>query len=232
MKLNYDKVLLGDRAVLVPYRSEHVPRYHEWMKDPFLLEATGSEPLSLEEEYEMQQTWRDDDAKCTFIVLSREKCVEETESFIVDNLEAMVGDVNLFLSEIESTIHSDDEQNVSEERQEPQWQAELDIMIAEKDDRGRGIGREAVGMMMLYGATKLRIQRFFCKINEDNESSLALFRKIGFVQCDYAECFKQVEVELRCESVDEMVDLAVKILGKDSLTTRNCHITTEETDPK
>ena len=35
-------------------RSQHVPRYHEWMSDPAIREATASEPLSLEEEYEMQ----------------------------------------------------------------------------------------------------------------------------------------------------------------------------------
>jgi hypothetical protein len=29
-------------------------RYHEWMKSPELLETTASEPLSLEEEYDMQ----------------------------------------------------------------------------------------------------------------------------------------------------------------------------------
>lgn len=31
------------------------------MKNPFLQEMTASEPLSLEEEYEMQQSWHQDD---------------------------------------------------------------------------------------------------------------------------------------------------------------------------
>jgi hypothetical protein len=31
------------------------------MKDPFLQEATASEPLTLEEEYAMQASWRDDE---------------------------------------------------------------------------------------------------------------------------------------------------------------------------
>jgi RimJ/RimL family protein N-acetyltransferase len=187
------------------------------MKDPDLLEATGSEPLSYEEEVEMQQSWRDDEMKCTFIVHAAELCFPavkkfepstETESsdenkFLVEeNLDAMIGDVNLFLSEIYESDESDENENaeigeVNAEASEQLMQAEVDIMIAEKDFRGKGLGRAATCAMLLYGATKLGIHRFFCKINEDNIDSIRLFKAIGFEQCDYAACFKQVELELR-----------------------------------
>lgn len=39
------------------------------LQDPSLQEATASEPLTLQQEYDMQQTWAQDDDKCTFIVL-------------------------------------------------------------------------------------------------------------------------------------------------------------------
>lgn len=54
MLVNQNTVIVGEKAILVPYRAEHVPRYHEWMQDPHLQETTASEPLTMEEEYEMQ----------------------------------------------------------------------------------------------------------------------------------------------------------------------------------
>lgn len=71
MRANANTVLVGQQVLLVPYRREHVQRYHEWMQDPQLQEATASEPLNLEEEYEMQQRWAEDSDKATFILLDR-----------------------------------------------------------------------------------------------------------------------------------------------------------------
>ena len=47
-------------------------RYHKWMKNEEIQELTASLPLSIDEEYEMQQTWLNDKDKCTFIILSKE----------------------------------------------------------------------------------------------------------------------------------------------------------------
>jgi len=39
------------------------------MKSPALLQATASEPLTLDEEYEMCEDWENDVGKYTFIIL-------------------------------------------------------------------------------------------------------------------------------------------------------------------
>uniref|UniRef100_A0A1B0GNM9 Uncharacterized protein n=1 Tax=Phlebotomus papatasi TaxID=29031 RepID=A0A1B0GNM9_PHLPP len=82
----------SSRVILVPYEEKHVPKYHEWMKNPDLQEATSSSPLSLQEEYQMQKSWRDDSDKYTFIVLDK-NIFRETS----DEVKSMVGDVNMFL---------------------------------------------------------------------------------------------------------------------------------------
>ena len=71
MRSNWTCQIVGSKVVLVPYREAHVEKYHRWMKSEELQELTGSEPLTLEQEKEMQMTWREDKDKCTFIVLNK-----------------------------------------------------------------------------------------------------------------------------------------------------------------
>ncbi|XVE72512.1 hypothetical protein DITRI_Ditri11bG0045300 [Diplodiscus trichospermus] len=52
--------LEGQKVIMVPYMEAHVPKYHLWMQDPALLQATGSEPLTLQQEYDMELSWNQD----------------------------------------------------------------------------------------------------------------------------------------------------------------------------
>ncbi|XP_056406089.1 alpha/beta-tubulin-N-acetyltransferase 9 isoform X1 [Hyla sarda] len=158
MRVNEDTVLKGHRVLLVPYEPHHVPRYHQWMKSEELQKLTASEPLTLDQEYDMQHSWREDNDKCTFIILDRiqwdQGCPED---------QCMVGDVNLFLVDPGNPLL-----------------AEIEIMIAEPSFRGRGFGEESVRLMLYYGATTLGISTFQAKIGQDNLTSVRLFNRLHF----------------------------------------------------
>ncbi|XP_066586790.1 N-acetyltransferase 9-like protein isoform X2 [Prorops nasuta] len=134
MKLNKNTRIIGKNVVLVPYMEKHVLRYHEWMKSPELLHFTASEPLSLEQEYQMQKQWLEDEDKCTFIILEK-KLYESTKS----ETSSMIGDTNLFFNDInESTA------------------AEAEIMIAESEIRGKNRGTESMILMLRYDFFRYR----------------------------------------------------------------------------
>ncbi|XP_072339094.1 alpha/beta-tubulin-N-acetyltransferase 9 isoform X4 [Scyliorhinus torazame] len=109
MRLNDEVELRGRVVVLVPYKVTHVPRYHQWMQSEELQKLTASEPLTLEQEYQMQRSWREDADKCTFIVLDKLRWVSGSYT----EEDCMVGDVNLFLTDPEDST-----------------MAEIEIMIA------------------------------------------------------------------------------------------------------
>uniref|UniRef100_A0A3Q3R3A0 Uncharacterized protein n=1 Tax=Monopterus albus TaxID=43700 RepID=A0A3Q3R3A0_MONAL len=92
-------LLEGHKVVLVPYNANHVPRYHEWMKCPELQHLSASEPLTLEQEYDMQGSWREDDdsktSSCTFIILDKQQWADPS----IEEEQCTVGDVNMFLTE-------------------------------------------------------------------------------------------------------------------------------------
>ncbi|KAM9426260.1 alpha/beta-tubulin-N-acetyltransferase 9 [Pholidichthys leucotaenia] len=181
MKINENTLLEGHRVALVPYNEHHVPRYHEWMKSPELQQLTASEPLTLKQEFDMQRSWREDEDKCTFIILDKQRWVDLS----LQEEHCMVGDVNIFLTDpTDPTV------------------AELEIMIAEQSYRGKGIGKEVTRMMMCYGVQKLGIEKFQAKIGLGNQISISMFKKLGFLEVSECKVFKEVTLEL---TVDEAV---------------------------
>ncbi|KAK3841850.1 MAG: N-acetyltransferase 9-like protein [Linnemannia gamsii] len=175
---NENLVLVGQKCVLVPYLKRHVEHYNKWMQSPELLEMTASEPLTIEEEYEMQESWRVDENKCTFIILARESPNQEItpENALA---QPMVGDVNLFFND-----HDDPHA------------AEIEIMIAEPTYRRKGMGLEALRMMMTYAYQSLGTKRITAKISTENQGSIQLFlTQLEFVQISYSQIFEEVTLE-------------------------------------
>ncbi|KAL7750383.1 N-acetyltransferase 9 [Sorochytrium milnesiophthora] len=127
MKINHNTALRLGKLSLLPYLAAHVDTYHRWMQSHELQELTASEPLTLEEEYAMQQSWARDENKCTFILHSRDMPLNYEAPDSLKQYGGMIGDVNLFLDAEDATI------------------AELELMIAGRQQLGIKIFRVKIG---------------------------------------------------------------------------------------
>ncbi|XP_021949779.1 N-acetyltransferase 9 isoform X2 [Folsomia candida] len=173
MKHDVGLKIFGERVVLVPYRREHVAKYHDWMGDAEILHLTGSERLTLQEEFEMQKTWEEDADKCTFIILNRDLYEKSA-----DEVHSMVGDTNLFLN--------------SNDDNHDETVGEIEIMIADKKFRRKGLASEALKLMMDYARQNLGKRKFLAKIKQDNESSIKLFERLGYKFVSKSDVFEEI----------------------------------------
>jgi diamine N-acetyltransferase len=59
--------------------------------------------------------------------------------------------------------------------------AGIGILIAEKDDRRKGYASEALELLVNYCFSSLNLHQIYCNISVDNEASVFLFQKHGFM---------------------------------------------------
>lgn len=215
MRLNECEQIIGDVCILVPYCRRHVPKYHRWMQDPELLADTFSEPLTMEEELDMQRLWREDPEKLTFIVLDKQT-YQETGG---QEITAMAGDINAFICP-EMALDQEQDANlddgISEQQQDGKGDRhaqggchqeenppgeqrcfELSVMIAERTFRRRGIAREATTLMIHYILERIGDARFVAKIGVNNQASIALFQEeLKFRRGNFSTAFQLITFEL------------------------------------
>ncbi len=144
-------------------------------REQTIQEATASEPLSITQEYAMQESWRRDADKLTFIICQPlpipgpHSLAGQIQAECHDTADRMIGDVNLFLSL--SKTDDDDEVVSSKLRLDcskssdlninPQnsnldvstsvsLTGEIELMIPRPTSRRRGHGRSALLTFLTY----------------------------------------------------------------------------------
>jgi RimJ/RimL family protein N-acetyltransferase len=221
MRINEHTAIRSPNLVLVPYSKRHVPQYHSWMQNEDIQKATASEPLSLAEEYAMQQSWRQDADKLTFITgIPNEDVDDNTQTIRGGKGYAAIGDVNLFITT-----------DFDEQTSRDVLVGELELMVASTDTQGKGHGRAALLLFLQYvlanqegilseyqgaqtggggvAATgrKRCLDYFRVKIGQDNERSLRLFGGLGFRQVGKVSYFGEIELRrtLAREEAEELL---------------------------
>ncbi|KAN0026263.1 hypothetical protein ACTFIV_007247 [Dictyostelium citrinum] len=184
MKINSNTVIIGKKVILVPYKKKHVEKYWRWMQSEEIREQTASEELTIDEEYENQESWFRDDHKITFIILDKDLLLEnekQENGYSNENdIKSMIGDVNIFFNEYED-----------------EGTGELEVMIAESKSRRKGLAREAISIIMGYGVENLSTKKYIVKIGESNQPSIQMFKSMNFKQIGDANVFKEILLEFQ-----------------------------------
>ena len=60
--------------------------------------------------------------------------------------------------------------------------AGVGILIASKENRMKGLASEALAILIDYAFQSLLLHQLYCNISEDNQASLKLFKKFGFME--------------------------------------------------
>ena len=182
----------------------------------------------------MQRTWRNDGDKLTFIICRHFKLPSSMNPNAVeshddtrdrplhDELDAMIGDVNLFIS----VLPDEGEDETSSIPTSPLITGELELMIAIPSHRRQGHGKHALLLFLTYilrnegailsefhghsatsaTATTAQFTYFSAKIGVANHGSLALFEGLGFTKTrEVPSWFGEWEVRIERKGVDKLV---------------------------
>ncbi len=165
----------------------------------------------------MQASWRKDIDKLTFIIC-RPTSLSRTSNIIAlqdDSHDNMIGDVNLFL-----TLAHDEDANGNEIITAPRVKGELELMIAIKENRGKGYGRATLEAFLQYikiheleiiasfadaqimdietvSTACMRGLELGVKIGKENQASEGLFESVGFEQVGEVNYFGETELKLK-----------------------------------
>jgi len=122
----------------------------------------------------------------TFIILARplEPMSSDVE-LTNEDIKAlpMIGDVNLFFKN---------------PREDPEFEVECEVMIAEPTYRGQRRAHAALALLLSYAYDKLGVGKhtFVARIGSANVRSIALFASLGFEVVRTVAVFDQVEMRV------------------------------------
>lgn len=149
--------LAGERVVLRPMTEGDWDLLLKWHQDAEVLYFTEGDQVASHTLAEVQHIYRS---------VSREALM-----FMIEHGGAPIGECWLQRMNLERVL-----------RRYPGLDLRrIDLMIGEKQLWGRGLGSEAIGLLVTYGFEQERVDAIFgCDIGDYNARSLRTFQKIGF----------------------------------------------------
>ena len=85
--------------------------------------------------------------------------------------------------------------------------AGVGIVICQNDDRTKGIGSEALALIINYAFTQLQLHQLFANIGTENEISIALFSKFGFQKIGVKKQWNKINGVYEDEILYQLINL-------------------------
>ena len=84
--------------------------------------------------------------------------------------------------------------------------AGIGILIQQSKDRNKGIGSEALQLLIDYAFSQLQLHQLYANIGTDNEVSLQLFSKFGFQRIGIKKQWNKVNNVYKDEALFQLIN--------------------------
>lgn len=145
--------LTGERIVLREYRMEDLPDIRKWVNDPDVVDC-------LSDVFLYPQTVKDTERFVTAMV----EGTADSKGFVIAEKDTLA-----YIGQID--LHEIDWKN---------RKAVLGIVIGRKDLHSRGIGTEAIRLLLNFAFHTLNLHRVELEVLAFNERAMNSYRKAGF----------------------------------------------------
>lgn len=84
--------------------------------------------------------------------------------------------------------------------------AGVGILVKNTEDRGKGVGSEALKLLVNYSFTHLGLHQLYCNISEENDVSIKLFTKQGFKNIGLKKDWNLVNGSYKNEYIFQLIN--------------------------
>jgi RimJ/RimL family protein N-acetyltransferase len=145
-------MIKGQRLTLRAIERDDLPRYVAWMNDPEVTHHIKTYPPL---NLEDETDWYEQ---------QRRDASSLNLAIVISDEELHIGSVSLMKI---------DQRNQN---------AELGIVIGDKNQWSLGYGREAIELMVDYGFTELNLHRIYLRVDASHTAGIRCYLKCGFVE--------------------------------------------------
>lgn len=84
--------------------------------------------------------------------------------------------------------------------------AGIGIIIRDAENRNKGVGKEALSLLINYSFSKLQLHQLYANIDTDNTVSISLFTNFGFKQIGVKKDWNKIHGQYKDEALYQLIN--------------------------